>query len=380
MPVAVERALALLAGVWFVNLVNFMDGIDWITVAGIVPLTARAGAGRRRGRARSGERLAGSGAMRRADRLRAVQQADGAALPRRCRLAVDRARHRLSALPPGGNRRADGGADPAALPCRRFDDHAAAPPGARREGLGGASFAFLPAGHWRTASASARSWRRSRCSISASSCWRRSASACRDSGCSSAASALAVVLTGDPAAPLRAKAVRPCRAERVLVTGASGFIGPHVVARAARGRLSRPRRPAPGRARAPEGAEAVVTGDLARPVDWRPALDGVQPCRPSRRPRPCRPRPRRGALPAHQHAGDARAGGSGRARRRRALRLPVLDQGADRRLRRAAAGRDRPARARRCLWPLEARGRAGARRGSISTGSRCARCWSTGRA
>ena len=35
-----ERALALLAGVWFVNLVNFMDGLDWITVAGIVPLTA----------------------------------------------------------------------------------------------------------------------------------------------------------------------------------------------------------------------------------------------------------------------------------------------------------------------------------------------------
>lgn len=40
MPAALERTLALLAGVWFVNLVNFMDGIDWITVAGIVPLTA----------------------------------------------------------------------------------------------------------------------------------------------------------------------------------------------------------------------------------------------------------------------------------------------------------------------------------------------------
>jgi UDP-N-acetylmuramyl pentapeptide phosphotransferase/UDP-N-acetylglucosamine-1-phosphate transferase len=39
MPLALERALALLAGVWFVNLVNFMDGIDWITIAGIVPLT-----------------------------------------------------------------------------------------------------------------------------------------------------------------------------------------------------------------------------------------------------------------------------------------------------------------------------------------------------
>lgn len=39
LPVSVERGLALLAGVWFVNLVNFMDGIDWITVAGIVPLS-----------------------------------------------------------------------------------------------------------------------------------------------------------------------------------------------------------------------------------------------------------------------------------------------------------------------------------------------------
>lgn len=39
MPLALERALALLAGVWFVNLVNFMDGLDWITLAGIVPLT-----------------------------------------------------------------------------------------------------------------------------------------------------------------------------------------------------------------------------------------------------------------------------------------------------------------------------------------------------
>jgi len=38
MPLAAERALALLAGVWFVNLVNFMDGLDWITVAGLVPL------------------------------------------------------------------------------------------------------------------------------------------------------------------------------------------------------------------------------------------------------------------------------------------------------------------------------------------------------
>jgi UDP-N-acetylmuramyl pentapeptide phosphotransferase/UDP-N-acetylglucosamine-1-phosphate transferase len=39
-PLWLERGLILFAGVWFVNLVNFMDGIDWITVAEIVPITA----------------------------------------------------------------------------------------------------------------------------------------------------------------------------------------------------------------------------------------------------------------------------------------------------------------------------------------------------
>jgi UDP-N-acetylmuramyl pentapeptide phosphotransferase/UDP-N-acetylglucosamine-1-phosphate transferase len=40
LPWMVERALLLLGGVWFVNLVNFMDGIDWMTVAEVVPVTA----------------------------------------------------------------------------------------------------------------------------------------------------------------------------------------------------------------------------------------------------------------------------------------------------------------------------------------------------
>ena len=39
-PLWLERALLVVAGVWFVNLVNFMDGLDWITVAEIVPVTA----------------------------------------------------------------------------------------------------------------------------------------------------------------------------------------------------------------------------------------------------------------------------------------------------------------------------------------------------
>ncbi|WLB57075.1 MraY family glycosyltransferase [Bradyrhizobium japonicum] len=40
LPLSLERGLILLAGVWFVNLVNFMDGLDLMTVAEVVPVTA----------------------------------------------------------------------------------------------------------------------------------------------------------------------------------------------------------------------------------------------------------------------------------------------------------------------------------------------------
>jgi len=39
-PLALERGLILLAGIWFVNLVNFMDGLDLMTVVEVVPITA----------------------------------------------------------------------------------------------------------------------------------------------------------------------------------------------------------------------------------------------------------------------------------------------------------------------------------------------------
>jgi UDP-N-acetylmuramyl pentapeptide phosphotransferase/UDP-N-acetylglucosamine-1-phosphate transferase len=39
-PVGLERALVVLAGLWLVNLVNFMDGLDWITAAEVIPVTA----------------------------------------------------------------------------------------------------------------------------------------------------------------------------------------------------------------------------------------------------------------------------------------------------------------------------------------------------
>jgi UDP-N-acetylmuramyl pentapeptide phosphotransferase/UDP-N-acetylglucosamine-1-phosphate transferase len=39
-PLALERSVLLIAGLWFVNLVNFMDGLDLMTVAEAVPITA----------------------------------------------------------------------------------------------------------------------------------------------------------------------------------------------------------------------------------------------------------------------------------------------------------------------------------------------------
>lgn len=60
----------------------------------------------------------------------------------------------------------------------------------------------------------------------------------------------------------------------VLVTGASGFVGPHVVAALIQAgyvpRLAQ-RRAQP----IPAGAEAVVTGDLSAAVDWSDALEGI---------------------------------------------------------------------------------------------------------
>jgi len=40
LPLGIERGLVLIAGLWFVNLVNFMDGLDLMTVVEAVPVTA----------------------------------------------------------------------------------------------------------------------------------------------------------------------------------------------------------------------------------------------------------------------------------------------------------------------------------------------------
>lgn len=38
LPIGIERGLIFMTGIWFVNLVNFMDGLDWMTVAEVVPV------------------------------------------------------------------------------------------------------------------------------------------------------------------------------------------------------------------------------------------------------------------------------------------------------------------------------------------------------
>jgi UDP-N-acetylmuramyl pentapeptide phosphotransferase/UDP-N-acetylglucosamine-1-phosphate transferase len=40
LPWWIERALLFIGGLWFVNLVNFMDGLDWMTAAEVVPVSA----------------------------------------------------------------------------------------------------------------------------------------------------------------------------------------------------------------------------------------------------------------------------------------------------------------------------------------------------
>ena len=39
-PITLERGILMVGLLWFVNLVNFMDGLDWMTVAEMLPITA----------------------------------------------------------------------------------------------------------------------------------------------------------------------------------------------------------------------------------------------------------------------------------------------------------------------------------------------------
>ena len=140
-----------LAGVWFVNLVNFMDGLDWITVAEMVPVT----------RFHRGAWL-----------VRAPSRDAGMSRRALCGALIGFAPFNkpvarlflgdVGSLPIGllvgwlllatrRNRRACGRDPPAALSSGGRHHHVAAPPRPSREGVGGASQPFLPAGDRSTA-------------------------------------------------------------------------------------------------------------------------------------------------------------------------------------------------------------------------------------
>ena len=147
----------------------------------------------------------------------------------------------------------------------------------------------------------------------------------------------------------------------IALTGATGFIGRHLLAelpkRGYRVRvlLRRPSEVPAGRVERRDRRHRLAAqhgGGFARRGHGDP-LGG---------PRPRHVGPAGGRLPHHQHGGDDQARPGGRAGRREALRVPVLDPRAERPGGRGHPDRSRGAAAHRRLWPLEARGRAGPRR------------------
>ena len=97
---------------------------------------------------------------------------------------------------------------------------------------------------------------------------------------------------------------------RLLVTGASGFLGRAAIAAFAQNgcalRAAVRRQPEPA---FPSGVEVAQHPDLSEAFDWRPLLDGSRSGCPSCR--DCSRRPRRvtRALRSHQSAGDSKACG-----------------------------------------------------------------------
>ena len=128
MPLWIERLLLIVGGLWFVNLVNFMDGLDWMTVAEVVPITAALAIFGAFGYLPATPTIISLALVRRHDRLCLFQPAGRQAFPRRRRQPADRSVARLAAGRARRPRRPRGRDPVAALLSRRRDHHAHAPP------------------------------------------------------------------------------------------------------------------------------------------------------------------------------------------------------------------------------------------------------------
>ncbi len=303
-PAPVALAFGIVAALWFVNLTNFMDGLDWMTVANFVPILPRSccspyWANSPGGRARSG------GAARRA--LSALRPTIGPwlgsswAMSAACPWDCLRLR-RLSACRRNWPR---SGGHPGTLLRRRRDADVAHPAFTPRKGVGSPPQPFLSArdGQWLGACgpSSPRSFvlnfgLATLALVAANAdgvvCWTALASAI---------AAVALVLV----AFRRRRRQASCKGT-VLLTGGSGFVGRALALSLAGRGVARETADA-GRGRAPDSAGAaepvietvrfpgLEEGGLAEPAR-RGGLRGS--CRrsgPRHRGNP------RGTLPRRQH-------------------------------------------------------------------------------
>ena len=128
LPWSLERLVLLVGGLWFVNLVNFMDGIDWMTAAEAIPLLATIALLGAAHALPAIQRFPSSGARRRPPRLCLFQSSDRQSFSRRCRKPADWSASRLAARFTRRKRAFGRRHSHAALLSRRCQRYAVAPP------------------------------------------------------------------------------------------------------------------------------------------------------------------------------------------------------------------------------------------------------------
>ena len=147
LPWWLERALLFVAMLWFVNLVNFMDGIDWMTVAEVVPLSAGLSLFGLMGALPEHATLRSSCHLRRYAWLCALQPPGCTAVPRRRRKLTDRLVVGLVTDFAGGQRTSCRSIDIAALLPGRYDHYSPVSTYQPRAGTAGTPQPLLPTGN-----------------------------------------------------------------------------------------------------------------------------------------------------------------------------------------------------------------------------------------